>query len=475
MEEKDKEQQRQQEQEEQLSANSTEPNAADQPESPDEGPQEEQQAADSQEDAATDQPEEQQEPLEAGPSIPPGRDSGQVADNEEMAAPDLPEDSDESAQEEQQAADNEDQEQPALESAGQDAEEQEEQPEHHGQEGQLAANGAEETAADLPEGSDESAQEEQQAGDPEQQEQPSVENEEQSATEPSDAPSEEADPETSHPCHGSAEDSSDGVRTALVSIRGQNRTAHFNAGEHSLVVGDEVVIQTEQGKNIGVVREPPVTLACRGCKNLKILRKANPEELARDEENRELEKKAFDYCTKTIEEWEIPMRLVQVEFLLDRSKAVFFFTAEKRVDFRELVRTLAREFSTRIEMRQIGIRDEARLLGGLGPCGMAFCCSTFLKEFAPISVKMAKEQNVILNPNKISGGCGRLLCCLNYEYDMYKEASKGVPKVGKKVNLPEGTGKIRSVDIFARTVTIDLPEEKKNIVMDIDELLEKLK
>jgi cell fate regulator YaaT (PSP1 superfamily) len=467
MEEKDKEQQRQQEQEEQLSANSTEPNAADQPESPDE-----------------------------------------------------------SAQEEQQAADNEDQEQPALENAGQDAEEQEEQPEHHGQEGQLAANGAEETAADqpedpddntqqeqqaadpstssprpgslrqdsgqagqagqvadneemaapdLPEGSDESAQEEQQAGDPEQQEQPSIENEEQSAAEPSDAPSEEADPETSHPCHGSAEDSSDGVRTALVSIRGQNRTAHFNAGEHSLVVGDEVVIQTEQGKNIGVVREPPVTLACRGCKNLKILRKANPEELARDEENRELEKKAFDYCTKTIEEWEIPMRLVQVEFLLDRSKAVFFFTAEKRVDFRELVRTLAREFSTRIEMRQIGIRDEARLLGGLGPCGMAFCCSTFLKEFAPISVKMAKEQNVILNPNKISGGCGRLLCCLNYEYDMYKEASKGVPKVGKKVNLPEGTGKIRSVDIFARTVTIDLPEEKKNIVMDIDELLEKLK
>jgi len=308
-----------------------------------------------------------------------------------------------------------------------------------------------------------------------QEEQPEATSEEQSATEPSDAPSEEADPETSHPCHGSAEGSSDGVRTALVSIRGQNRTAHFNAGEHSLVVGDEVVIQTEQGKNIGVVMEPPVTLACRGCKNLKILRKANPEEIARDEENRELEKKAFDYCTKTIEEWEIPMRLVQVEFLLDRSKAIFFFTAEKRVDFRELVRTLAREFSTRIEMRQIGIRDEARLLGGVGPCGMAFCCSTFLKEFAPISVKMAKEQNVILNPNKISGGCGRLLCCLNYEYDMYKEASKGVPKVGKKVNLPEGAGKVRSVDIFARTVTIDLPEEKKNIVMDIDELLEKLK
>ncbi len=285
----------------------------------------------------------------------------------------------------------------------------------------------------------------------------------------------EADPEPPPDEAADPGDSSEGVRTVLVRIRGQNRTAHFTAGEHTLKLGDEVVVQTEKGKNIGVVVEPPVTLACRGCKNLKILCKASPEEIAKDEENRDLEKKAFEYCARTIEDWEIAMRLVQVEFLLDRSKATFFFTAEKRVDFRELVRTLAREFSTRIEMRQIGIRDEARLLGGIGPCGMAFCCSSFLKEFAPISVKMAKEQNVILNPNKISGGCGRLLCCLNYEYDMYKEASQGIPKVGKKVNLPEGTGKIRSIDIFAQTVTIDIPEEKKNLVIDIDELREKLK
>ena len=270
------------------------------------------------------------------------------------------------------------------------------------------------------------------------------------------------------------EPSPDEVRTALVAIRGKNRSAHFNAGEHTLKPGDEVVVQTEQGKAIGAVLEPPVLLGCRGCKHLKILRKATPEETSRDEENRELEKKASEYCTKTIEEWEIPMRLVQVEFLLDRSKAVFYFTAEKRVDFRELVRTLAREFSMRIEMKQIGIRDEARLLGGVGPCGMAFCCSTFLKEFAPISVKMAKEQNVILNPNKISGGCGRLLCCLNYEYDQYREASRGVPKIGKKVNLPEGTGKVRSVDIFSRTVTIDMIDAKP-LVIDIDELREKLK
>ena len=270
------------------------------------------------------------------------------------------------------------------------------------------------------------------------------------------------------------ESSPDEVRTALVAIRGQNRSAHFDAGEHTLRPGDEVIIQTEQGKAVGEVLEPPVILSCRGCKHLTILRKATPEEIVKDEENRDLEKKAFEYCTKTIEEWEIPMHLVRVEFFLDRSKAVFYFTAEKRVDFRELVRTLAREFSTRIEMKQIGIRDEARLLGGIGPCGMSFCCSTFLKEFAPISVKMAKEQNVILNPNKISGGCGRLLCCLNYEYDQYREASRGVPKIGKKVNLPEGTGKIRSVDIFSRTVTIDMTDDKP-LVIDIDELREKMK
>jgi cell fate regulator YaaT (PSP1 superfamily) len=288
-------------------------------------------------------------------------------------------------------------------------------------------------------------------------------------------PSEDPAVEDGEPSEGPDQETSpEEVRTVLVAISGQNRTAHFDAGEHTLKPGDEVVVQTEQGKAIGSVLEPPVLLGCRGCKHLTILRKATPEEISKDEENREIEKKAFEYCMKTIEEWEIPMRLVQVEFLLDRSKAVFYFTAEKRVDFRELVRTLAREFATRIEMKQIGIRDEARLLGGVGPCGMSFCCSTFLKEFAPISVKMAKEQNVILNPNKISGGCGRLLCCLNYEYDQYIEVSRGVPKIGKKVNLPEGTGKIRSVDIFSRTVTIDMTDDKP-MVMDIDELREKIK
>jgi cell fate regulator YaaT (PSP1 superfamily) len=265
----------------------------------------------------------------------------------------------------------------------------------------------------------------------------------------------------------------EGLRTVLVAVKGQNRSAHFNAGEHTLKQGDEVVVQMEKGKAIGIVIEPAVTLRCRGCEDLLILRKASPEEIVKDNENREMERKAFEFCNATINEWDIAMRLVRVEFLLDRSKAIFYFTAEKRVDFRELVRTLAKEFATRIEMRQIGIRDEARLLGGLGPCGMAFCCSTFLKDFEAISVKMAKEQNVILNPTKISGGCGRLLCCLGYEYDQYKEVFKGIPKVGKKVTLPEGTGKIRSIDIFSRNVTIDMNDDTE-LVIDIEELKEKL-
>jgi len=265
------------------------------------------------------------------------------------------------------------------------------------------------------------------------------------------------------------------TRNVRVFVLGQDRESHFNAGEHTLSVGEKVVVQTKQGKALGVVKSPALDFACGGCEKSKILRKATPDEVEKDLENRDLEKKAFDSCVDVIKEWELPMRLIRVEYLLDRTKAIFYFTSEKRVDFRELVRTLAREFHVRIEMRQMGIRDEAKIIGGIGPCGMAFCCCTFLKDFAPISVKMAKEQNVILNPNKISGGCGRLLCCLNYEYDQYKELTKGLPKVGKKVTLPEGTGKIRNIDFFSGTVTIDIPEERESIVMDLDEFREKLK
>ncbi|UCF30412.1 MAG: stage 0 sporulation protein [bacterium] len=264
------------------------------------------------------------------------------------------------------------------------------------------------------------------------------------------------------------------VRTVRIYLRGKNRESHCHAGEHSLKPGDQVVVETDQGKALGVVTSSPVEFACRGCERSHVLRKATPDEIQRDDENRSLEERAFVSCRRIIDEWELPMRLIKVEYLFDRSKAIFYFTAEKRVDFRELVRTLAKDLQLRIEMRQIGIRDEAKLTGGIGPCGMPFCCCTFLKDFAPISVKMAKEQNVILNPNKISGGCGRLLCCLSYEYDQYREMIQGLPKVGKKVNLPEGSGKIRAIDFFARTITIDL-SEGESVVIGLDEFREKVK
>ncbi|GBE14024.1 hypothetical protein BMS3Abin14_00058 [bacterium BMS3Abin14] len=263
-------------------------------------------------------------------------------------------------------------------------------------------------------------------------------------------------------------------RKVRVFIRSQHRESLFNTTDHSLCPGDEVLVQTRQGNALGVIRTPPAEMHCDGCGRHSILRKADPEEIRCDRENRALEKDAYRICRDIIADWEMAMRLVKTEYLLDRSKAIFFFTAEKRVDFRELVRVLAKRLQIRIEMRQIGIRDEAKVLGGVGPCGMAFCCSTFLREFAPISVKMAKEQNVILNPTKISGGCGRLLCCLHYEYEQYQEATSGLPKAGKKVKLPEGTGKVRTYNFFAGTVTIDIPGHGP-LTMSVDDLREQLK
>ena len=150
------------------------------------------------------------------------------------------------------------------------------------------------------------------------------------------------------------------------------------------------------------------------------------------------------------------MKLVRVEFFFHRSKAIFYFTSEKRVDFRELVKDLAARFKTRIEMRQIGVRDEAKMTGGVGPCGREFCCSRFLSSFDLVSVKMAKEQNLALNPTKISGACGRLMCCLAYEYETYCEYRKGLPKVGKRVTTSHGEGRVIRQNIMGRTVTVEL-------------------
>jgi len=169
----------------------------------------------------------------------------------------------------------------------------------------------------------------------------------------------------------------------------------------------------------------------------------------------------MNVCDQKIKEHKLPMKLVDAEYSFDRSKIIFYFTSENRVDFRELVKNLASIFRVRIELRQVGVRDEARMLGGCGPCGRKLCCITFLKDFDPVTIKMAKVQNLPLNPSKISGLCGRLMCCLGYEYDSYRECLKNLPKVGKEFKTDQGKGKVIAVNPLKMTVTVDLGEGKK--------------
>ncbi len=290
-----------------------------------------------------------------------------------------------------------------------------------------------------------------------------------------EGPAAEEKPAGTPPCPGCGSGRPAPVPTRVVRAlpRGQYHLALCLAGEHHLAVGDRVVISGPGGKGVAEIRELPAVLPVFPSDLPKVLRKAAPDDLARDAENQKLEEKAFEDGEGRIAELALPMKLVRVDYSFDRSRAIFSFTSEKRVDFRELVRDLARALHCRIEMRQIGIRDEARLLGGIGPCGLGYCCTSFLREFAPISVKMAKDQNVILNPGKISGGCGRLLCCLGYESRAYEEFARQLPKIGKKVDLAEGKAKVRNWDIFARTVTLEMPDGK-TATMTVEEFKGKL-
>jgi cell fate regulator YaaT (PSP1 superfamily) len=199
---------------------------------------------------------------------------------------------------------------------------------------------------------------------------------------------------------------------------------HFDCTGTSLKRGDYAVVQTERGPLLGEVVQRIDACEPRGQKApyAKVLRTATAEDIRVHQENARREAEAHDFCLKRIEARALPMKLARTEVLLDRSKATFYFTADGRIDFRELVKDLAHELRTRIEMRQIGVRDEARVVGGVGPCGMGLCCATFLNDFEPITVKMAKDQKLALNPAKLSGVCGRLMCCLIYEHESYARA-----------------------------------------------------
>jgi cell fate regulator YaaT (PSP1 superfamily) len=208
---------------------------------------------------------------------------------------------------------------------------------------------------------------------------------------------------------------------------------NFDAGDIPLLMGDTVIVDSDQGIGAAtVVTEVHQEETLPKNKPLKrVIRKATQDDLRRLEKNKSMEAEAFKVCQQKILEREMVMKLVRVEWAFDNSKATFYFTADGRVDFRDLVKDLAHRFRIRIEMRQIGVRDEAKMIGGFGPCGRSLCCSSFLKDFEPVSIRMAKKQDLVLNPAKISGICGRLMCCLGYEYSFYDEADKEAKRAAR--------------------------------------------
>ena len=260
------------------------------------------------------------------------------------------------------------------------------------------------------------------------------------------------------------------IRMVFVKLA-NGKAEEFDAVDLPLDTGEIVIVETEKGLVLGKVLSPPREKEKRFFLKSprKVIRKATPEDLEQFEKNQQLEKEAFQLCLRKIKEKGLNMKLVKTEVLVDRSKTLFYFTAEKRVDFRELVRDLAAEFKMRIEMRQIGVRDEAKMICGIGSCGRELCCTKFMNRFDLISVKMAKEQNLALNPTKISGICGRLMCCLSYEYPTYLELKKDLPKVGKHIVTRAGKGKVIRQNVLSQTVTIEL-EEGREITVHVSEI-----
>lgn len=237
----------------------------------------------------------------------------------------------------------------------------------------------------------------------------------------------------------------------------------FDLNNLSLQKGDNVLVESEQGLSFGVVCNDPRPSSASERPPRKVIRVASRQDMERYQKNAELEREVYALCYLKIKERSLPMCLVSVECLFDEHKTMVYFTADGRVDFRDLVKDLVQKFRTRIEMRQIGVRHQAKMVGGLGTCGRHLCCTSFLNGFAPVSIKMAKEQNLSLNPTKISGMCGRLMCCLAYEFDHYEKAKKDLPKVGKKVNTAYGMAKVIRQNIFREklTVLLESGEEKE--------------
>jgi cell fate regulator YaaT (PSP1 superfamily) len=250
-------------------------------------------------------------------------------------------------------------------------------------------------------------------------------------------------------------------KLVCVRLRDTGQNFLYNAAELDVKEGVYVIVEHDRGLDYGQIISLKAQIDAKSKQPIKkIVRLARENDIKQIEDNRAKSKEAFNTCLKKIEEHKLEMKLVEAEYSFDRSKIIFYFTSEGRVDFRNLVKDLAKIFKARIELRQIGVRDETKFFGGFGPCGRELCCAKFLKDFEPVTIKMAKEEGLPLNPPKISGICGRLMCCLNYEYETYKLLSKGLPREGERINTPEGKGKVIGVNVFKRTATVEFEDGK---------------
>lgn len=265
-------------------------------------------------------------------------------------------------------------------------------------------------------------------------------------------------------------------RTVGIRFKTGGKIYDFDCGVFVLQKGDAVIVETEKGLGLGTVARIPEEQdngdgGGKGDAQLKkVFRKATEEDFEQRSKNKTLEQEAHTYCIKCIKSLGLQMNLFAVEATFDATRLTFFFTADGRVDFRQLVKMLVKQFRARIEMRQVGIRNQAKMCGGLGRCGREFCCSSFMEKFDPVSIRMAKEQGLSLNPTKISGQCGRLMCCLTFENKVYQELKANFPGMGKMVTTKEHTGKVVRLNYLQQTISLRT-EDNQEIEVSVDEII----
>lgn len=254
-----------------------------------------------------------------------------------------------------------------------------------------------------------------------------------------------------------------------VKFKGNGKTYYFKAGELEISKDDCVIVETVRGMEFGQVTliDKEVDEATFQNPLKDVIRVATKEDFKKNEENKQKSKEALEICIKKAKNHNLDMKFIDAEYTFDNSKVIFYFSADGRIDFRELVKDLAAVFRTRIELRQIGVRDESKMLGGLGHCGREFCCRKFLCDFQPVSIKMAKDQGLSLNPTKISGACGRLMCCLSYEQCGYEEKLKRVPRVGSLVSTPMGEGTVISSNILKEEISVKLVGKNDDVDLEV--------